>query len=218
MFPARPLESLDAHPGAKKILKDSSPSDCFKFLNGVRIVGLMRQCESLSSYALDIFNDVSNEAKVILSRIDKLKRRTEKLESNAESAIQSFKQTTDQIWPFDPVSGKEIPAEPPKQFILQSSNIVNQMIKGTDPVPDLSAFNTAIKDVEKKDEQVNYNKYFSNPDYFYEQYKNEIFEETIKDKQRKKEEQKALRLKEKKEREERKNLKKKNAKEETFHI
>ena len=93
MFPSNPIIKIDDHPGIE-ILKNHQIENSLIFLPGIRIVGLLRQAECLSQYALQIFGDISNSSTFLFRRVDNLNSRTKSLENKFLNIINSFKERT----------------------------------------------------------------------------------------------------------------------------
>ena len=208
MFPARPIVSIDDRPGPIILIDGATAEIAIPSIPGIRVIGILRQAECLSAYAIDIFKDIADEAQLIIDRTKSLADRTKALETQFASSVASFNSYTSQNWPnnanikdtsrFDKSSNSD--------FNIINTFLVNEMVAKAQPAPDINVFKDAIPSEETTVlnqgtalertipiTQLNFNDYFTKPSWFREQYSKELLEEINKmneERKRKKEQEK----------------------------
>ena len=198
MFPAREVIRLEDIPD-KKVLENIPPSEQIEVLPSLRIMGIIRQAECLSSFAMDIFRDVFDSAEQMFNRIENLKERTNNLENTLQASIDAFKKEVDATWPAEPsLSDQEVGELPPSQFAMTQTCIVKHIVETTNKTVDLTPFNE-LAAKNQKSEAPDYNKYFSNPELFKLNYIRDIYAQIQKEREEKKRVYKELKKKAKEE-------------------
>ena len=216
MFPARPLVSLDAHEGRDR-LRGVPAETAVQQLSGMRIVGLLHQAECLTAFAMDIFKDIAIQANSLFARVKNIEKKTAEIEQLLPTAINSLQNEVKERWPANSRSyymvGKQIDSDAgTKDFVLDRPTIVNELFNSAEPPPDLEPFSKLTKGLlpDKPDQQIDFSILFSNPQFFQQQYKQEVIQTMLEEQRKKKEEAKARKEELKKERETMKERKQKN--------
>ena len=195
MFPARPIVKLDDGE-IMDCLKNVHDNEIIGSLGGIRIVGFFRQAECLTAYALDMFKDLTLMTDVLISRFDTLRQKVEELKSELPSAISAMKETAEQWGQMDDIPANAHESQDDgSQFQFQRSTIVNAVVNEAEAPPDLSPFSVLEKEINQND--VDFNRFFSDPDFFKRQYVQEVLEQLQKEKEMKKKAQREAKQKEK---------------------
>ena len=194
MFPARSLVSLDDHPG-EEVLRGLPPEQIINEIPGMRIVGLLHQAECITAFAMDIFKDIANEANNLFARVKKIEQKTAEIEQLLPNAITSFQNVVKERWPTNPPSyymvGTPVDGDAAsKDFVLARPSIIEEVFNRAEPQPDLSKFSqiTTGMDPTTPTTQVNFDVFFSDPQFFQRQYKEEVIKNMLEEQRKKKEE------------------------------
>ena len=204
MFPARPLVRLDARPGPIILIDGATPEIAIPSIPGIRVIGILRQVECLSAYAIDIFKDIADEAQLIIDRTRSLAERTNALESQFPSSVAAFNSYTSQNWPANAniKDTSNFGKSNTSDFNLINTFLVKEMIAQAQEPPDINVFKSVIPEGETTTinqsvtvpvTSLNFNDSFTKPSWFREQYSKELLAEITKmeeDRKRRREQEK----------------------------
>jgi hypothetical protein len=186
MFPARQIDSLDVI--ADKLLSHIAPGQVMECLPNVRIAALLHQATCLSGYALDIFNDIAGTSQALFNRIEAVQHRTEDLISLSKDVLSRF----DPLAIDTQSAMDDFGDDESSIFQLRPSRIVSEMVARAQKQPDLSPFNELTRLVAPEAD-VDFNKYFSDPDMFRRQYAKDLVEQIELESQAKREARRSAR-------------------------
>ncbi|EAY02839.1 hypothetical protein TVAG_293070 [Trichomonas vaginalis G3] len=171
MFPAKPVISLDAHPGSRLIT--GMCTNPIEKIATNRTIGLLAQAECLTYYAYEIFQDISNSCTELFQRVDELKERTTFLRRNFPDQLTKFKNigTSTSHGTNSHCVDKETLSD--FQFSLEISNLVFEMASDASPPPDFTEF-TELAHTIQGNQNVDFNLLYSDPDYYRRNYIKEL--------------------------------------------
>jgi hypothetical protein len=188
MFPGRPLVSLDDHDG-KSNLHASRGDENLQMLAGIRVIGLLHQCECITAFAINIFKDIAIQADELFARVKKIEGKTAEVEQLLPTAVAAFQNEVKERWPKNPRSyytvGANTNDQDLKEFKFNQPSIVKDLFNKCAPRPDLSGFMDISKGITEDGSSINFDLIFSDPQFFRTQYKEEIIQAIIREKEKK---------------------------------
>ncbi|KAK8896997.1 hypothetical protein M9Y10_014929 [Tritrichomonas musculus] len=212
MFPAQTIIRLDENKTIENI-DNVHEESAQSVIGGIRIVGLLKQSQCLLTYALDMFHDLTDLADKMSQKVANIEKRTDCIRERVTSSISKYNNISDFWDDNEECLNEEFTSSTYKQFSLKRSKIVDNMISKVNGPPDLTKFNEIeIKTKDKKEsfnDNVDFNNFFSDPQFFRRQYMDELVEQLKEEKEAKKKVIRQQKLKEKEEKKKRKELKKK---------
>ena len=198
MFPAKQVISIIDHPGAKLISKHcNAPID--KIVS-CRTIGLLSQAECITQYAMEIFKEISNDCTKLFQRVDNLSQKTAAVEKSFNKYIENYKSIakSQNHGIFSEMNDQNKIQPPEYQFTLQIPNFVDTMVQAAKPSPNFSPFEEIVHQIPGK-ESISYEKMFSDPNFFAQQYKQELQRQIEKEREVKRAAQSEMKQREKEE-------------------
>ncbi|KAH0789543.1 WH2 motif family protein [Histomonas meleagridis] len=198
MFPSRPLVKLDETTAAMNLSwVNIHSNDWLNVIRGTRILGLARQLECLAKYSIDMFKDLTTLMNETTKKYDNIVKKIDVVTGLLKNAKVDPKNLGKNESRTQPES------KDTNQFSIKRTIMSEAMIQTALPPPDFSGFNKIendyLKATGKATNNVDFNKYFSDPGFFKRQYVFELFEQYQKEKEEIKKEIRATRAKKKQE-------------------